>query len=278
MSDIYTLEIDDRPLNPERPELGRRVAHDSRSKLYALPEPRGALTSVSHPRRIGILQQGNVGACTCFAGLGAIATGIFYIDALLAAMANANLKFDNASGIYLYKEVTKIDEFPGAYPPKDTGSSGNAVGKLFKQLKLINGWLHGLSLSAALNELQFRPVITGVNWYGGFDQPDSNGFIKISGKVVGGHEFVVDGLNVEEEYVTCTNSWGERYGLKGRFKMRFDVWERLLSERGDVTSFVPLYTPAPEPKPPTPPAPDTSADDRLAAAVAEWLKAKGYRV
>ncbi len=266
--------------NPERPELGRNVAHDERSRAYALPEPRGALSSIRHARNCGVLNQGKVGACTCFAGLGATATGQFYGQALLAALKAKTMGFNDDTGIELYKQVTRIDEFRGEYPPDDTGSSGNAVGKLFKQLGFISGWLHALSFTAALNELAKRPVITGVNWYGGFDQPDSKGFINISGKVVGGHEFVVDELNVEEEWVGCTNSWGTRYGLNGRFKMSFKTWERLLNERGDVTAFVPLTQapPTPDPKPPVPPKPDTSADDKLAVAVAEWLKAKGYKV
>ncbi len=262
------------------PRLGRIVAHDSESLRYALPEPRKAPKTVQHNRYIPVLNQGNIGACTCFAGLGALGTGAFYAEALLAIMAAKSIEFDNSNGIELYKQVTKIDEFRGSYPPDDTGSSGNAVGKLFKSLGLISGWRHALSLSAALNELNERPVITGVPWYAGFSQPDSNGFINISGRVEGGHEFVVDGNVVEEEYVTCTNSWGTRFGKQGKFKMRWAVWERLLNERGDVTAFVPLTAPAPEPTPPPQPEPTPvpTADDELAKAVAKWLKAKGYSV
>ncbi len=278
---MYVIEYGPTFNRGDRPELGRVAVHDSRSKAYALPEPeRGAIESAKHNRFIPVLNQGNVGACTCFAGLGALGSGEFYNDTLMAAMAKANYKFNDGSGIALYKEVTKIDDIPGTYPPNDTGSNGNAVGKLFKSLGLISGWKHALSLDAALLELGKRPVITGVNWYGGFDQVDAKGFSNISGRVEGGHEFVVDEINVMEEWVGCTNSWSERYGQKGRFKMTFKTWERLLKERGDVTSFVPLTEPAPDPKPPVPPTPKPvdTADQALLNGIRNWVKAKGYTV
>lgn len=255
------------------PLLGRRVAHDSRSLAYALPV--GTPVSARHTRHVPVFRQ-SVGSCTCNAGLGALGTGMFYE---IIRTSFPNLKFDDATVLALYKEVTKIDEFRGAYPPDDTGSSGNAVGKLFTQLKYIKGWLHALSFDAALTELSQRPVITGVPWYSSFDRPDSQGFITLGSNATleGGHEIVVDEIRVEEQWVGCTNSWGTNYGRAGRFYMKFDLWRTLLSRRGDVTAFVPLTLPAPVPTPPQPEPPVVNVDEELNKALLKWQTAKGYR-
>lgn len=268
------------PLPREDPRLGRLVAHDSRSKAYALPA--GAVASAIHARRAPVFNQGRIGSCTTNAGLGALGTGAFYSNDIVQRLfaIDPNYEFNDRTALELYKRVTKIDEFQGAYPPDDTGSSGNAVGKLFKQLGLISGWKHALSLDAALTELKHRPVITGVPWYSSFDTPDSSGNIMRTNnaRVKGGHEFVVDEVSVGTERVGCTNSWGRGYGLNGRFYMTFKLWESLLKERGDVTAFVPLdATPEPVPTPPQP-TPGVDPDVELATAVAKWLKAKGYKI
>lgn len=263
------------PLPREDPRLGRLVAHDSRSKGYALPV--GEIKTTRHTRYAPVFNQGNIGSCTTNAGLGALGTGIFLTTTVKEKLKSLFLDFNDPSALDLYERVTKIDEFQGAYPPDDTGSSGNAVGKLFKQLGLIKGWQHALSLEAALTELSERPVITGVPWYSSFDAPDGNGYIKktASARVKGGHEFVVDEINVGNEWVGCTNSWGTGFGLKGRFKMTFKLWDQLLKERGDVTAFVPLDAVEPTP---TPPKPALDIDDEFAVVAIKWLRTKGYQV
>lgn len=277
----HTIEYFDVPRLD--PRLGRLVAHDSRSRAYALPVtmPMSALINAQHQRKVMILDQGSIGACTAFAGLGLLGTGNFYGGETSKALSAAGFAYNNASGVELYKRVTKIDEFRGAYPPDDTGSSGNAVGKLFKQLGFIKGWKHGFSLEAAFEELQQRPVITGVPWYSGMDRPDPEGFVKPSGQLKGGHEFVVDGINADLEFVYCTNSWGPKFGNNGTFKMTFATWQKLLSERGDITAFEPLaIAPVPPPQPPVPPV-ETElqlAERALNDAAIRWLKAKGYKI
>lgn len=262
------------PLPREDPRFGRLVAHDSRSKAYALPA--GAYATAKHQRYAPVFNQGRIGSCTTNAGLGALGTGIFLTTKVKLALKQHQLDFNDVSALELYRRVTKIDEFRGAYPPDDTGSSGNAVGKLFKQLGLVAGWQHALSLDAALTELTKRPVITGVPWYSSFDRVNANGFIhrKSNARVQGGHEFVVDEINVEAEWVGCTNSWGTGYGQQGHFKMSFKLWEALLRERGDVTAFVPFDS---APEPPKPP-PTNDVDKELALAVSKWLTAKGYEI
>ena len=45
-----------------------------------------------------------------------------------------------------------------------------------------------------------------------------------------------------------TNSWGDDYGILGRFRFSFNDLERLLNEDGDSVQLVPLDELTPEPE------------------------------
>jgi hypothetical protein len=244
---------------PEHPgvggRLGRHVRHDPRSLNYRYPaRSTGTLKSVRHTRRIPVLDQGDLGACTGFAAEGCVGTGALY-DAIpmtvpaRPAAGNADRDADQARG--LYSVATGQDDFPGSWPPVDTGSDGLSVAKACVNAGLITGYQHATSLEAALAALEAQAVITGVNWYDSFDEPASTGLIKITRRasVRGGHEFELEELDVENRLVWFTNSWTAQWGVDGRACLGWDDFGRLLSEQGDVTVFTPLTKPAPQPTP-----------------------------
>ena len=267
MTRVLVLE---RPIRLD-PRCGRLIEHDSASLAYAY-RAMGAPVTATHTRHVPIVNQGQLGSCTGQSAIGCIGTGKFY------AQVKDKTKFDKAAGEDVYKRATVIDEFRGTYPPDDTGSSGLAVAKVLKERGLIKGYQHAVTFADALGALSERPVITGMRWFDSFNKLDANGFIQRTrtAREVGGHEFVVHAINVEGEYVTCTNSWGTNYGINGLFRMSFDLWEAQLKDRGDVTVFTPLDEPAPVPVPPTPVPPTNDADRALWDAVQTWGKTKGY--
>ena len=271
MATVKKRHIDEQP---GRGRLGRHVRHDSRSLAYLVEAAAvSTLTSVRHERYIPVLDQGDLGSCTGNAALGAVGTGALYLalnDSPSQPWAT-NEKADEVLAVSLYSSATHLDDADGAYPPDDTGSDGLSVAKA---AGLISGYQHATSLEAALTALAAGPVITGVNWYDSFDEPDGNGQIAIvkGAQVRGGHEFVVDALDVEHQLVWFTNSWGIGWGVEGRACMSWDTWGRLLKEEGDVTVFTPVTEPAPFPVPPGPaPAPVDVADQALAAAARPWV-------
>lgn len=239
--------------------LGRIVAHDPRSRAYAVggPTPGLARTSVRHARQVPVFDQGELGSCTGNATVGAAGTSPLY-EAIAPAL---EATLDEALAVKVYSAATKLDDVGGSYPPDDTGSSGLAAAKAAQKLGLLSGYLHAFDLDAALDALVAGPVITGVDWYDSFDTPTKAGELAITkgATVRGGHEFVVDEIDVERQRVWMTNSWGTSWGASGRAWMTWATWGQLLKSDGDATILVPVTQPAPTPTPVPDPTPGAAS-------------------
>lgn len=238
--------------NPTDPRLRRVVEHDERSKQYPYVEKAAQIVSKKWNREVPTFDQGKLGSCTGNASTGCLGTDPFYTETVKTVLAKLGVVLGEPFAVEVYSEATKIDDAPGQYPPTDTGSSGLAVAKVLVNKGLISGYTHAFSFSALLDALQHSPVIVGTNWYDNMFTPDANGVISIGGNVAGGHEYIIDEVNVEKQLLGMQNSWGPGWGLNGRAYISFADFQRLLSEQGDVTVFVPLSEPAPTPVPPTP--------------------------
>jgi hypothetical protein len=108
---------------------------------------------------------------------------------------------------------------------------------------MVSGYSHAFDMTAALAALQIGPVITGVNWYEGFDTPNADGLVKISGQVRGGHELGARGYepaaNPDDSLILLDNSWGPGWGDLGHFYWTVGTWKTLLAQQGDVTILQP---------------------------------------
>lgn len=209
---------------PDR-RLGRHIEHDPASRGYAAARAPKLITTMHH-RRSKPFDQGDVGSCTGNAMAGALDTAPF-----------THSKLSERTALKLYELATQLDGMPGTYPPDDTGSSGLAVCKAAKQLGYITAYTHAFGIDHALAALVIAPVITGISWYEGFDEPDvgDHGLITIAGGVRGGHELEVVGLDVERKRIRLCNSWAATWGDHGYCEMTWDTWAALLNDQGDVT-------------------------------------------
>lgn len=229
--------------------LGRRVNHDPRSRAFRYRADRGVTyATVRHQSHIGILDQGSTGSCTGQATVGALACDPFH------ATLPAGTVLDEAAAVRLYSEATVLDPFDGDYPPNDTGSDGVSVAKAAQRNHLISGYQHAFTLADALAALQAGPFITGITWMSSFDEPDYNGVVTVKPTAYarGGHEICADEYNADRGMVGFRNSWGEGWGIGGRFYMTVATFAQLLADDGDVTVFVPATAPAPTPTPTDP--------------------------
>jgi hypothetical protein len=209
--------------------LGRHVNHDPRSLNF--PAATAAVVkSVLHTHKGPVLDQGQVGSCTGNATVDALMTLPLWVKGRALTETDA---------LRIYSEATKLDNAPGWYnlatKKVDTGSDGLSAMKAAKNEGLISGYTHAFGFDHAVAALQLTPVICGINWYEGMFTPDSKGFVSISGKIAGGHEICLLGVNLAGQYLTFLNSWGSGWGLKGKFKMTFATFTQLLAEQGDCT-------------------------------------------
>lgn len=218
--------------------LGRHLQHDPRSLAYRVgrtAEPR----TVHWERRIPILDQGNLGACTGYATVGVLGTEPFSVF---------DHRSPDALARYIYSEATKIDPYDGSWEPDDTGSDGLSVAKVVTLQGFISGYRHITSIGEAHAAIQDGPFIVGSLWMSGMDSP-KGGLVEPTGTARGGHEYVCDGYVVGADMWEFTNSWGLGYGIDGHFLMSTESFAWLLGQQGDATPFVPITAPAPQPAP-----------------------------
>jgi hypothetical protein len=229
------LELLDEVVTAGR-RLGRHIEHDARSIAYAVEHTVDQLWpphAVDWTRYSRILDQGQLGSCTGNALTGWLACAP-HVHSL-----PEGARYDEQFAVQLYELATKLDTVPGQYPPTDTGSTGLAVCKAARQLGLISGYGHALTVAGLLHALMSGPVIVGVPWHEGFDQPDADGMVEATGTVRGGHEFLVRGYQpgptYDEGVLLADNSWGVSWGVAGSFRFTVATWRQLRAERADVT-------------------------------------------
>lgn len=281
---------------PRHPLLGRNVNHDPRSRAYPIPARLVAweLREVDWERSSGILDQGGVGACTGCAGNANIYSAPFHSaramhSALVAGIRNTGwpVYTPDTDGAYrLYSAATQVDPWEGTwtYPPpsgEDTGSDGLSIAKVLKDAGIISGYYWAFSIDQAVAALMASPVITGVPWFHSMFDADARGNVTVDTRsgLAGGHEVCVlryyPAIGASPAKVGFDNSWGTSWGDGGRGLITVDDWARLLSMQGDVTQFVPLIEPPPEPVDPEPvPGAKDPRDVRLEADTRDWRKAR----
>jgi hypothetical protein len=239
-------------------KLARFVDHDPLSRNFAIEEPTdeeiAALVSVRHERYVPVFNQGEVGSCTANAAVGALGTGAFW-PAVGESVLTQNPDVDEQYALGCYSDEEVALGF-GPYPPNDNGGSGLAIAKVLKKRGLIPAYQHAFSLNATLAALAKQPVIIGINWYDLMENTTPEGQVSPVGSVVGGHEIVLDEIDVENKRVWFTNSWSDSWGIQGRGWMIWSDLGALLGQNGDCTVFtVPVPAPAPSPTPQPEPVP-----------------------
>lgn len=216
---------------PGKP-LGRHKATDDRSAAYPA-ETAARLASVRHASSGLPLNQQETSSCTGNALAGALNCVPHW------KAGQPVLTERDALAVYSDEEVALGF---GPYPPNDNGGSGLDVCKAAKARGWLWGYQHATDLQHTLLALVPRPVIIGIDWFDSFDSPMSAtsyvpGLIEIaSGATVrGGHEVLLDEINVVQKLVGGFNSWGSDWGVGGRFCMTWDTLGMLLARGGDAT-------------------------------------------
>lgn len=220
---------------------GRIKLHDPRSRSYEYPQQLPAVgKSVRHRMGAPNVDQFYTSGCVGFSGTNMLncqsaARSRYQFNAQRYAGSTERRRYlGNNDGLINYSNATKLDPFNWTYPPTDQGSSAIGLMKYWKQIGVITAYEWTFSFNGFLAALQQQPLLVGTNWYDSMTYPDRDGRIRIAGSPVGGHEYLATAILWDAKIVSFENSWGENWGLQGRFYMHFRDAETLIMDGGDV--------------------------------------------
>lgn len=252
---VATIYVEQLPFHPL---LGRNIRLDSRSLDYAV-QPEGVnVTSIRHAQFIGVLDQGQVGACTGNASCSCAYHAPFF------ELTSPRWSYtpDEAGARAWYHDNTAHDDYSGTWEPDDTGSDGLTSSKMAVAAGVASGYRAALDLDSSLQALMKTPGITGIPFYNSMFDVGSSGLMTVtqSSGLAGGHELCVDevvladagGNGTGKLLVGGPNSWGSSWGDGGRWYLTGDDWWALRQQQGDVYFWTPTSQPAPTPTPTDP--------------------------
>lgn len=186
------------------PRLGRQLVHDDASRGFAFPGTvdrttwRDKAIRLYDPwpnpnQRVGCCT--GVAKCSQFNAVGNRRKGVV---------------LDLADAEDYYSENTRIDPFPGTWPPDDTGSSGLASAKT-AQKRGEGGeyrWLFGGADEVVQAIMSGAVVSVGTWWHWDMFTPNPSGLIQPGGGQAGGHQYVIRGYDADKDWLRLRCWWG----------------------------------------------------------------------
>jgi len=206
--------------------LGREIKIDERDKKYLIENkitlPKTTSTQMYWDDNGWWGDQGRTSQCVGYAW------AHFIDDGPIKHLGSK----PNIQPSIIYKEAQKIDEWPGE---NYAGTSVRAGAKYLKSQNKIGSYLWAYNLDILIKTVLTQgPVVVGTNWYNGMFYPDRNGLIKITGRLVGGHAYVINGVDTRKQLFRIKNSWGRSWGVNGSAFISFANMQRLIRENGEI--------------------------------------------
>lgn len=216
-------------IEQQSPLLGRQLLHDSRSRAFPMAARTGAIDrSTWRDKAVRLYDplpnpNQRVGCCTGVAKCS-------QLNAIGNRVRGRVLDMQDAESIY--SENTKIDPWPGTWPPTDTGSSGLASAKTAQAMGLAGEyrWLFGGADEVVQNVVEGRVISVGTWWHWDMFRQDADGRVKPTGGLAGGHQYVIRGYDADKDWVLGRCWWGE---FRDFWLARSDL-DTLLRDGGDA--------------------------------------------
>lgn len=192
------------------------------------------------------LDQGPVGACVAYSiGNAALAR---------PAPLKEPQRLDRQFLLNVYCSAQRSDPWSGtdapticehlAQSPYYGGTSVLAGIKQYQQRGFFKEYRWAFSLDEAIVGIgRNGPAIVGTYWYSGLSNPSPDGRISVSGSRVGGHAYLICGVDITghdnwlDGDVRVRNSWGTGWGDNGEATMSIRDLGRLLDEDGECVFF-----------------------------------------
>lgn len=131
----------------------------------------------------------------------------------------------------IYGEAQLIDEWPGE---DYDGTSVRAGAKYLQSKGRIANYFWASSLQDIIQALKTRgPIVVGTEWTSSMMNPSPGEIIEVSGRVLGGHAYLLIGLSESYQVFRALQSWGDWTPSSG-FWLRFADFDRLLRRQGEA--------------------------------------------
>ena len=207
--------------------LARLVEADPRTRSYPVRAlmPVKATKPCSYTWSVGsILDQGQTSSCVGHA-----------VAHRLIARPVVRPEITHDDAVSIYRQAQTLDPWPGeAYE----GTSVLAGAKAAMQRGYITSYHWAETLDELIMGVGYcGPAVMGTWWFEGMVNPAVNGAIEPTGRKLGGHAYILNGVNMRTQLFFGVNSWGDAWGVKGRFVLTFSDAERLLLDSGEACFF-----------------------------------------
>jgi len=212
--------------------LGRRVSKDERDKGYLMERllPRETLpTRKTWKIRAANLDQGNTGTCV----------GNAWANFLRCEPIQTTATEQTAWQIY--DAAIKLDEWTDNDDDTDRqmGTSVRAGAEAVTNIGRLKSYVWSFTLQPVIEwVLTMGPCVLGTEWTESMFYPDKEGILKVTGSVIGGHAYLLRGVDTRNALASFCNSWGDSWGISGNFYMSFKDLERLILEDGEACSAI----------------------------------------
>lgn len=170
--------------------------------------------------------QGSTTQCVAYSWVHLLEDGPVIQDAL-----KANRPKPIFEPVKLYREAQLRDAMRGeAY----SGTTVRAAAKVLKELGAIKEyrWVAGIN-DVVSGLLSIGPIVVGTKWYTDMNTPNKSGVITPTGSCVGGHAYVLNGVNLDSGMLRIKNSWGKGWGKDGYAFISMKDFATLLEDGGE---------------------------------------------
>lgn len=117
------------------------------------------------------------------------------------------------------------------------GTTVRAGAKAMQELGYIQSYWWAWDINTLIDTvLNMGPVVVGTNWTQDmfYPKPEENYVIKPTGRQVGGHAYVINGVSHAKKILRIKNSWGRQWGKEGFAYISFADMDNLIKQGGEI--------------------------------------------
>lgn len=132
----------------------------------------------------------------------------------------------------IYNDAQRMDEWPGQ---NYAGTSVRAGAKALRKRGVVTSFHWAWDLETTIRSVLLKgPVVVGTDWYSQMSNPDDIFIMRAKGGRLGGHAYVLNGVDTYRGLFRVKNSWGRSWGDYGTAWLPFAEFRQLLKQDGEV--------------------------------------------